>query len=156
MYIAGVFWTKTCIWYVLEFCRFIYILDNSVLNRLLLYILQNKNGLKESSSSEQPPASTTTTTISTPPTMVSSEKFDNATAFFPTSRPPPKWMLPQPSLPISQPVKSAKYNASGGVPGSQNTTDSDSSDDQSTSHTVSRIFRENDIIEYSAPFYFYF
>ena len=69
--------------------------------------------------------------------MVSSEKFDNATAFFPTSRPPPKWMLPQPSLPISQPVKSAKYNASGGVPGSQNTTDSDSSDDQSTSHTVS-------------------
>ena len=88
-------------------------------------------------SSEQPPASTTTTAISTPPTMVSSEKFDNATAFFPTSRPPPKWMLPQPSLPISQPVKSAKYNASGGVPGSQNTTDSDSSDDQSTSHTVS-------------------
>ena len=44
-------------------------------------------------------------------------------------------MLPQPSLPISQPVKSAKYNASGGAPaaGSQtaSTDSSDSSDDQS-------------------------
>ena len=33
--------------------------------------------------------------------------------FFPTCRPPPKRMLPQSSmLPISQPVKSAKYNVS--------------------------------------------
>ena len=67
--------------------------------------------------------------------MISSEAFDNATAFFPTSRPPPKWMLPQPSLPISQPVKSAKYNASGGAPAgasqTASTDSSDSSDDQS-------------------------
>ena len=63
---------------------------------------------------------------------MSTEVFNNATAFYHTTRPPPKRMLPQPSLPISQPVKSAKYNSSGGAPGSQNTTDSDSSDDQSS------------------------
>lgn len=68
--------------------------------------------------------------------MVSAEIFNNATAFYHNTRPPPKRMLPQPSLPISQPVKSAKYNASGGAPGSQNTTDSDSSDDQDQKQTA--------------------
>ena len=51
-------------------------------------LIFQKNGLKDTQSE---------------PTLVSTETFDNATAFFPTSRPPPKWMLPQPSLPISQP-----------------------------------------------------
>ena len=63
---------------------------------------------------------------------MSSEAFNNATAFYHTTRPPPKRMLLHPSLPISQPVKSAKFNASGGAPNSNNTTDSDSSDDQSS------------------------
>ena len=47
--------------------------------------------------------------------MVDAEAFANETAFFPTSRPPPKRMLPHPSLPISKPIKSAKYNAAGGI-----------------------------------------
>lgn len=81
--------------------------------------------------------------------MVSSETFDNATAFFPSSRPPPKRMMPQPSLPISQPVKSAKFNASGGAPGSQATTDSDSSDDQSSSSSnnqASLVHAKHDLL----------
>ena len=43
--------------------------------------------------------------------VTSSALFSASTSFFPSPspRPPPKRMLPQPSLPISQPVKSAKY-----------------------------------------------
>lgn len=44
-------------------------------------------------------------TQTTETNMISTETFNNATAFYHTTRPPPKRMLPQPSLPISQPVK---------------------------------------------------
>ena len=55
-------------------------------------------------------------------------------------------MLLHPSLPISQPVKSAKFNASGGAPGSQNTTDSDSSDDQSTESQTALVHAKHDLL----------
>ena len=55
-------------------------------------------------------------------------------------------MLPQPSLPISQPVKSAKFNASGGAPGSQNTTDSDSSDDTSKETQAALVHSKHDLL----------
>ena len=77
---------------------------------------------------------------------MSSEAFNNATAFYHTTRPPPKRMLLHPSLPISQPVKSAKYNASGGAPGSQNTTDSDSSDDQSSESQTALVHAKHDLL----------
>ena len=56
-------------------------------------------------------------------------------------------MLPQPSLPISQPVKSAKFNASGGAPpGSGNATDSDSSDDASNSTPAPLVHAKHDLL----------
>ena len=60
-------------------------------------------------SSASSDTSTSAATSGGTPPVTSSALFSASTSFFPSPRPPPQRMLPQPSLPISQPVKSAKY-----------------------------------------------
>jgi hypothetical protein len=111
--------------------------------------LQQKNGLKDLQPTAEVAAAAAV------PAMVSSENFANETAFFPTTRPPPKRMLPQPSLPISQPVKSARFNASGGVPtapppsasaGKQNDSDSPDAGQANGQPNAAMVHAKHDLL----------